>query len=64
LRRLLIQGALTAMTVCKGNDSQLGWARKLKQTKCTQVAAVALANKTARIMWSLMAHNKEYQVMS
>ena len=63
VRRLLIQGALTAITRSKGNDSQLTWAKKLRQAKCIQVAAVALANKTARIMWSLMAHKKEYQVM-
>jgi len=63
LRRLLVQGALTAIARTKGNDSQVTWAKKLRQAKCTQVAAVALANKTARIMWSLMAHDKEYQVM-
>ena len=63
LRRLLVQGALTAIARSKGNDNQVVWAKKLRQTKCIQVAAVALANKTARIMWSLMAHNKEYQVM-
>ncbi|MBF6057504.1 transposase [Thiomicrorhabdus heinhorstiae] len=64
LRRLLVQGALTAIVRSKGNDNQIRWARKLRQTKCIQVAAVTLANKTARIIWSLMAHNKEYQVMS
>ncbi|GAB6069459.1 IS110 family transposase [Thiomicrorhabdus hydrogeniphila] len=63
LRRLLVQGALTAIARSKGNDNQVTWAKKLRQAKCIQVAAVALANKTARIMWSLMAHNKEYQVM-
>lgn len=63
LRRLLVQGALTAIARCKGNDSQLVWATKLRQTKSIQLAAVALANKTARIMWSLMAHDKPYQVM-
>lgn len=63
LRRLLVQGALTAITRSKGHDNQVVWAQKLRQAKCIQVAAVALANKTARIMWSLMAHNKEYQVM-
>lgn len=63
LRRLLVQGALTAIARSKGRDNQVIWAKKLRQAKCIQVAAVALANKTARIMWSLMAHDKEYQVM-
>lgn len=63
VRRLLVQGALAAITRSKGKDNQLAWAQTLRQSKCIQVAAVALANKTARIMWSLMAHNKEYQVM-
>ena len=64
LRRLLIQGALTAISRSKGSDSQITWAKKLRQSKCIQVAAVALANKTARIMWALMTHNKEYQVIA
>ena len=63
LRRLLVQSALTAIARSKGNVNQIIWAKKLRQAKCIQIAAVALANKTARIMWSLMAHNKEYQVM-
>jgi transposase len=63
LRRLLVQGAMAAICCSKREDSQLAWARKLRQEKCLQVASVALANKTARILWSLMANDKAYAVV-
>lgn len=61
VRALLVQGALSAITRCKGrSDSQLLWARQLHKTKGLQKAAVALANKMARIVWSVMAKGHDY----
>ncbi len=61
LRVLLVQGALSAITRCKGRtDSQLLWARQLHTKKGLQKAAVALANKMARIVWSVMAKDHDY----
>jgi len=61
VRALLVQGALSAITRCKGRtDSQLLWARQLQAKKGLQKAAVALANKMLRIVWSVMAKNHEY----
>jgi len=61
VRALLVQGALSAITRCKGRtDSQLLWARQLQEKKGLQKAAVALANKMARIVWSVMARDHDY----
>ena len=49
------------MTRCKDRqDSQLIWARQLREKKGLQKAAVALANKMARIIWSIMAKEHDY----
>ncbi len=64
VRALLVQGALSAITRCKGRaDSQLLWARQLQAKKGLQKSAVALANKMARIIWSVMAKDHDYVVM-
>jgi len=61
VRALLVQGAISAITRCKGRcDSQLVWARQLQATKGLQKAAIALANKMARIIWSIMARDRDY----
>ncbi len=61
VRSLLVQGALAAITRCKDRtDTQLLWARQLREKKGLQKAAVALANKTARIIWSVMAKDHDY----
>jgi len=61
VRSLLVQGALSAMTRCKNrSDNPLVWARQLKETKGLQKAAVALSNKMARIIWSVMAKDHDY----
>ena len=61
VRALLVQGAISAITRCKGRcDNQLVWARQLHQKKGLQKAAIALANKMARIIWSVMARDRDY----
>ena len=61
LRTLLIHGARSALR-CAGDkpDRLLRWASKLAQRRNFNVAAVALANKMARVIWSLLAHEREY----
>lgn len=64
VRSLLVQGALSALTRCQGrSDPRLVWARQLRENKGTQKAGVALANKMARIIWSVMAKNHDYVAM-
>lgn len=63
LRSLLVQGAISAITRSKNrSDNQLTWARQLKVNKGLKKAAVALSNKTARIIWSVMAKDHDYVV--
>ncbi len=37
------------------------WLIKLTTRRNKNVAAVALANKTARIVWALLAHDREFR---
>jgi hypothetical protein len=40
---------------------EFGWLAKLVQRRNANVAAVALANKNARVVWALLAQGREYQ---
>ena len=53
LRTMLIHGARSALRCAEGKDDRLlQWALKLKEAKGFNVAAVALANKLARVAWA------------
>ena len=55
LRTLLIQGAKSAvMTAHKRDDPISKWLRQLREKSGWQKAAVAMANKNARILWAMM----------
>ena len=61
LRTLLIHGARAALCRCKNSDSQYGqWLARKKETLSLNKAAVALANKNARIIWSLLKTGNEF----
>ena len=62
LRQLLVVGALSVIRRAK----QLGYTRhpwlvRLLERRSSKIAAVALANKIARIAWAMMARNESYQ---
>lgn len=61
LRTLLIHGARSALR-CGGKkpDKMLRWAVKLSERSGVKVAAVALANKMARVIWALLAYGRDY----
>ena len=61
VRTLLIHGARSAIQAAQRKPDQQGWLQRLLQRRNKNVAAVALANKNARIVWALMAHGREYQ---
>jgi transposase len=42
-------------------DEASGWLMKLVGRRNRNVAAVALANKNARVVWALLAHGREYR---
>jgi transposase len=55
LRMLLIQGAKSAvMTAHKRDDPISQWLHHLREKSGWQKAAVAMANKNARILWAMM----------
>ena len=61
LRKLLIHGARAALPVLASSGTPLGqWLRALMQRVHKNVAVVALANKLARIAWSVLRHNKTF----
>lgn len=63
LRRLLVVGATAVLRMARQRGRE-GWVGNLLERKKPKVAAVALANKTARIAWTLMARQEDYRPMT
>jgi transposase len=66
LRTLLIHGARSAILAAqrrveRGEGQADGWLTGLLQRRNPNIAAVALANKNARIIWALLTQDKQYQ---
>ena len=62
MRKLLIQGARTAVKVChKKTDKLSMWVANKKQRCGYNKASVALANKNARIIWAIMTTGECYR---
>jgi transposase len=59
LRRLLVNGAMSVLNSKRAKQDP--WLVKLLQTKERKVAAVALANKMARIGWALMMRQEDFR---
>lgn len=59
LRRLLVNGAMSVL--CSKRAKQDPWLVKLLKTKKRKVAAVALANKMARIGWAVMVRQEDFR---
>jgi len=61
LRTLLIHGARAVLSRYKDTDSDYGrWVARKKATLSHNKAAVALANKNARIIWSMLNTGEEF----
>jgi transposase len=61
LRTLLIHGARSALVRCgRKTDARSRWLQKLRERCHPNVAAVALANKNARIAWVLLRRGEDY----
>lgn len=59
LRRLLVNGAMSVLISKRAKQDP--WLVKLLATKPRKVAAVALANKMARIGWALMMRDEDFR---
>lgn len=63
LRTLLIHGARSAIVqIDRRTDNQAAWVRELVERRGMNRAVVALANKNARVLWSIMAFGENYQI--
>jgi transposase len=61
LRTILINGARATIVHAKHRDDRLSvWITDLAKRRHINVAAVALANKTARMTWAIMKHGTDY----
>lgn len=61
LRTLLIHGARSVIYRATQRAEADSWLFKLTNRRNKNVAAVALANKTARTIWALLAHDREFK---
>jgi|SRR5208282_80490 len=62
IRCLLVAGAVAVLRHTRNRTTKdAAWVRGLLARKPTKVAAVALANKTARIVWAVMMRGDSYR---
>src|SRR5262245_39884062 len=62
LRRMLIVGAFAVIRQARAHPEKYPWLTQLLARKPAKVAAVALANKTARIAWAVLTKKESYRV--
>jgi transposase len=61
LRTLLVHGARAVVSQAKHKDDRLSrWVTGIAQRRHPNVAAVALANKTARMAWAMLRNETDY----
>ena len=63
IRRLLVVGMMSRMRQISQNPERYDpWVADILTRKPGKVAAVAMANKTARMVWAVMTRNEPYRV--
>jgi transposase len=62
LRTLMIHGARAVIRVSEHKREQANdWLNQLVVRRNKNIAAVALANKNARVVWALLAQKREFR---
>jgi transposase len=62
LRTLLINGGRAAVYAARRrSDPRSSWLNRLREISCHNVAAVALANKNARVAWAMLRYGEDYR---
>lgn len=61
LRTLMIHGARAVIRLAENKAEPENWLKKLMARRNKNVAAVALANKNARIVWALLANERTFR---
>lgn len=63
VRKLLVQCAMSHVRHLESRTDNLSlWLKKLKDRRGVQVAAIALANKLARISWAMLHKQQEFKL--
>lgn len=57
----MIHGARAVIRTAERKPEADPWLKALLARRNTNVAAVALANRNARTIWALLAHDREYR---
>ena len=60
-RQMLVVGAMAVIRYAKRHGTKRPWLVQLLARRPAQVAAVALANKNARMVWALMTSGERYR---
>jgi transposase len=65
LRKQLIQGARALLMICdkRPDDALCRWVSRIKKRRGTNIAAVAVANRLARLAWVLLQKREIYRAM-
>jgi transposase len=61
LRQLLVVGALAVIRYAQRHGTKRPWLVQLLGRRTTKIAAVALANKMARMIWAIMTSGERYR---
>lgn len=61
LGQLLVVGALAVVRYAQRNGTRRPWLVQLLARRTPKVAAVALANKNARMIWAIMTRGERYR---
>jgi len=61
LRQMLVVGALAVVRYAQRNGTRRPWLLQLLARRTPKVAAVALANKNARMIWAIMTSGERYR---
>jgi transposase len=62
IRRLLVTGMTAVLRYTRANSTRNPWVAALLERKPARLVTVALANKTARVAWAMLARNESYAV--